>query len=159
MKRFLATMLLLSAIASGVAQSTGEGGVFDPAVTEKATTKGSSTNAPGSSLFPTPVVVITPGIMDFGGVLTNTYATNTFLVENAGRGKVVGKASVSPPFKITDGANYSLSRKEKQVVTIVYGPRILTGSNDVRNVTFTGAGTAKALVTGTPLQKRLEPSR
>lgn len=129
-------------------------GSFDPAVAAKALNSGALTNSRGESLFPTPVLVITPATLDFGPVLTNTTATNTFLVENAGRGKVAGKATVSPPFKVIDGGSYSLTRKEKQLVTVVYAPRAYTGSNDVRSISFTGAGTAEATVMGRPVRTR-----
>lgn len=97
-----------------------------------------------------PIILVLPASIDFGLVATNKTATNTFLVENAGGGRLVGKASVSPPFEIIEGGIYSLRRNEAQVVTIAYSPRRYTGSNDVQIVSFIGGGGTKAKVTGTP---------
>ena len=102
--------------------------------------------AKAATLFTNPVIVVTPMTLDFGTVTTNGVATNTFLVENAGGGKLVGKATVAPPFKVVDGANYSLRENEAQVVTVIYAPRH-PGTNS-QTVTFSGANRAKATVTG-----------
>jgi len=99
-----------------------------------------------SSLITNPVVMVTPLTLDFGSVQPKTTVTNTFLVENAGGGKLVGKATVPAPFKIVSGESYSLKENAAQVLTITYTP----GRNalDTQTVTFTGGGGAKALVTG-----------
>jgi len=78
-------------------------------------------------------------------------ATNTFLLENFGRGKLVGKASVPAPFKIISGEKYSLKEKEVQVVTIVYTPT--RPHIDKAAVTFTGGNGAKALVVGKTVEE------
>lgn len=78
--------------------------------------------------------------------------TKEFLVENVGRGKLVGIASVPAPFKIIFDRNYALKEREIQVVTVAYTPG-RSGTNTA-TVTFTGGGGAKATVTGKPLGGR-----
>jgi hypothetical protein len=102
--------------------------------------------AKAATLFTNPIIVVTPMTMDFGTVTTNGIATNTFLVENAGAGTLRGKATVASPFKIVDGANYSLRENEAQVITVIYAPRH-AGTN-IQTVNFTGANGAKAIATG-----------
>jgi hypothetical protein len=99
-----------------------------------------------SSLITNPIVMVTPMTLDFGAVKGHTTVTNTLLVENAGGGKLVGKATVAAPFKIISGASYSLKEDTAQVVTIIYTPN--SASADTQTVTFTGGGGAKVAVTG-----------
>jgi hypothetical protein len=102
--------------------------------------------AEASTLFTNPVIVVSPKALDFGRVATNTTATNTFLVENIGRGTLVGKATIAVPFKILSGGDYSLRENEAQVITVTYRP---TGAAfDTQTVQFTGGGGAKATATG-----------
>jgi hypothetical protein len=107
--------------------------------------------AKAATLFTVPIIVVTPTVLDFRVGATNGTATNTFLVENAGGGKLVGKATVARPFKIVDGGNYSLGVNEAQVVTIIYTCR--NARTNIQTVTFTGDGGAKATVIG-----RLSPT-
>ncbi len=103
------------------------------------------------TLFTTPVIFLTPPVLHFGPVYTNSTATNTIVVENMGIGKLVGKATVPKPFKIVNGGDYSLRANEAQIVTITYKP---SGAPlDKQTVTFTGGGGAKAFVTGKPSLK------
>ncbi len=102
--------------------------------------------AAADTLFTGPVIVVTPMTLDFGRVATNSTATNTFLVENIGRGKLVGAATVATPFKIISGGDYTLRENEAQVITVTYKP---TGAaSDTQTVQFTGGGGAKATITG-----------
>src|SRR5262245_17309372 len=106
----------------------------------------SFTSLSAGTLFPGPVIVVTPAKINFGTAARNHSLTNTFLVENAGSGKLVGKASVPPPFKILDGETYELKGNEAQIVTIIY-----TGGDSpvvTNTVKFTGGGGAKATVIG-----------
>jgi hypothetical protein len=80
-------------------------------------------------------------------VAVNKTATNTFLVENMGGGKVVGTATVAAPFKILSGGSYTLRPKEAQVITVTYTPS--GAESDIQTVTFTGGGGATADATGT----------
>ena len=99
-----------------------------------------------STLFTNPVIVVSPMTLDFGRVATNATATNTFLVENIGSGKLVGTATVAAPFKILSGGDYKLKGNEAQIVTVTYKP---TGAaSDTQTVEFTGGGGAKATATG-----------
>jgi hypothetical protein len=109
--------------------------------------------AAAGTLFTNPVIYVTPMVLDFGRVASNTTATATFLVENMGSGKLVGKATVPAPFKIVAGGDYTLRGNEAQVVTITYQPSGV--APDTQTVEFTGGGGAKATVTGNspPAQK------
>jgi len=104
--------------------------------------------AGADTLFTNAVIYVTPMVVDFGRVPTNRTATATFVVENVGSTKLVGKATVPAPFKITAGGDYALKENEAQIVTITYKP---TGTApDKQTVTFTGGGQAKATVKGIP---------
>jgi hypothetical protein len=92
------------------------------------------------------IILVSPAKLNFGSVQIGKSATNTFLIENFGRGKLVGTASVPAPFKIISGDKYALTTKEVQVVTVVYTPE--RPRNDKATVTFTGGNGAKAAVTG-----------
>ena len=104
--------------------------------------------AAAGTLFTNPVIYVSPMLLNFGPIATNKTATATFIVENMGVGKLIGKATVAAPFKIVGGGSYSLKENEAQVVTITYKP---TGApSDKQTVKFTGGGEAKATVTGKP---------
>jgi hypothetical protein len=103
----------------------------------------------GDSLFTTPIISVLPRQIEFGAVPMKGSATNSFLVENWGGGKLSGKASVPRPFKILSGATYRLSPGDAQIVTVSYAP---SGAPlDTNVVSFTGGGGAIAPVTGRPL--------
>jgi len=98
------------------------------------------------TLFTTPVIVVSPSTLKFGGGGSRQMLTNTFLVENVGRGKLIGKATVKAPFKIVDGGSYFLHPNETQVITVTYSPN---GTQGVTNVVkFTGGGGAQATAIG-----------
>lgn len=106
--------------------------------------------ADAGTLFTNAVIYVTPMVVDFGRVPTNRTATATFVVQNVGGTKLVGKATVPAPFKITAGGDYALKQDEAQIVTITYKP---TGAApDKQTVTFTGGGEAKATVKGIPIR-------
>ena len=109
---------------------------------------GAPGTASADTLFTNAVIYVAPMLLNFGPVATNKTATATFVVENMGRARLVGKVTVAAPFKIVAGGSYSLKENEAQVVTISYKP---TGApTDKQTVTFTGGGGAKATVTGKP---------
>jgi hypothetical protein len=112
--------------------------------------------AQAGTWFTNAVIVITPAKLDFGAVAAHQTATNTFLVENAGGGKLVGKATVAPPFKIIEGGSYRFRQHEVQVVTLIYSPR--SARTNLETIRFTGAGGAKATVIGR-LKGSLEESK
>jgi hypothetical protein len=101
---------------------------------------------PSTFVLTNAIILVTPPALNFGSVPLGKGATNTFLVENVGRGRLVGAVSVPAPFKIISGGTYALTEKEIQVVTVAYTPG-RPGTNTA-TVTFTGAGGAKATVTG-----------
>jgi len=102
--------------------------------------------AEAATLFTTPVIYVKPQTLDFGRVAAKATATNTFLVENMGKGKLVGTATVPAPFKILSGGNYTLRENEAQIVTVIYTPS--GAASDTQTVMFTGGGGAKARATG-----------
>lgn len=102
--------------------------------------------AEADSLFKDPIISVSPRSLNFGIVPMKTSVTNTFLVQNWGGGKLVGKATVHRPFKIISGGNYRLGPADAQIVTIVYTP---SGAGlDTNVVKFTGGAGALAPVTG-----------
>lgn len=111
--------------------------------------------AAAGTLFTNPVIFVSPPTLNFGPVTTNAIATNTFVVENMGRGKLVGTATVQAPFKILSGGDYTLRENEAQVITLTYTPS--GAAADTQTVQFTGGGGATATVTGklavAPLKK------
>ncbi len=106
----------------------------------------------GSFSLTNPIIIITPAKLDFGFVPAGKSATNTFLVENAGHGKLSCTASVSAPFKIDSGGNFTLKPSEAQVVTLTYTPK--DPRVDIALVTFAAGGTA---VNATAVGRRLPP--
>jgi hypothetical protein len=101
--------------------------------------------ADAGTLFSGPVIFVTPTVLGFGPVAGTTVATNTLVVENMGKGTLVGKATVAAPFKILSGGDYALRGGEAQIVAVTYVPAGAT--SDTQTVTFTGGGGAKATVT------------
>src|SRR5437868_2889185 len=87
------------------------------------------------SLFKDPILSVSPRSLDFGVVPSKTTVTNTFLVQNWGGGKLVGKATVPRPFKIISGATYRLGPADAQIVTVIYTPS--EASSDTNVVKFT----------------------
>jgi hypothetical protein len=106
------------------------------------------------TLFTTPIIVVTPKAIDFGSVPLKTTVTNTVLLENWGGGKLVGKATVAPPFKILSGAAYRLGPSDVQVVTICYTPTAAT--NDTNVIKFTGGAGAIVPVWGKAISRSSE---
>ena len=145
--------LAMAAPAEGVAPRLPSEALFDTNIFGKIPP--ASSNLPRSgTLLSTPVILVSPAALNFGTVITNQSATNTFLVENAGGGRLFGRATVPPPFEVIEGGAYSLGRTEAQVVTVRYLPRRLTGSNDVQSVMFSGGKGFKAIVSGTPAPRK-----
>lgn len=109
-----------------------------------------SSQLSADTLFTGPVIVVTPMILKFGAADPHRSLTNTFLVENIGRGTLVGKVHVKAPFKVLDGGSYALKPNEAQVVTLVYSPtKSRTSTNEV---VFTGGGGCTAAAVGRPLK-------
>ena len=102
--------------------------------------------AEAGTLFTNPVIFVKPSALDFGPVAGNTTATNTFLVENMGSGRLVGTVTVAAPFKILSGGNFTLRKNEAQVITVTYTPS--GAASDTETVKFTGGGGTEAIVTG-----------
>ena len=67
---------------------------------------GGVSSATAGSLFKDPIISVSPRSINFGA--SKTSVTNSIMVENWGGGKLVGKATVSRPFKILSGGTYRL---------------------------------------------------
>jgi hypothetical protein len=93
-------------------------------------------------------IQVSPSTLAFGSLLTNTAATNFFIVQNAGGGTLSGTASVPAPFYIVGGGAYTLGSNQSQTVTVRYSA---SGLNDSQVVTFTGGDGATATVSGSLL--------
>jgi hypothetical protein len=108
--------------------------------------------AKAATLFTVPVLIVTPPQLDFGAVAEQTTVTSAFVIENAGGGTLVGKATVASPFKLISGDSYSLKSGEIQIVTITYSPS--DAESDVQTVAFSGTKPVTAKVTGKRGQPR-----
>jgi hypothetical protein len=93
-----------------------------------------------------PVILVTPGSMTYGAVLTGTSVTNSIMVQNVGVGMLSGTASVGAPFSIVSGGSYSLGAGQTQAVMVAFSP--LVASNYNQSVTLTGGGGTNATVSG-----------
>jgi hypothetical protein len=113
--------------------------------------------AEAGTLFSGPVIFVTPPVLGFGPVAGTTVVTNTLVVENMGKGILVGTATVAAPFKIISGGAYSLRGHEAQIVTVIYMPAGAT--SDTQTVTFTGGGGAKVTVTSKPIESAPKKSK
>ncbi len=107
---------------------------------------GAACNTQAGTMFTTPVIYVRPSTLDFGAVAANAIATNTFVVENIGSGKLVGKVTVQPPFKVLSGGDYTLRDNEAQIVTLTYTPS--GAPSDTQTVRFTGGGGSTVTVIG-----------
>jgi len=105
-----------------------------------------TSRADAGTLFTNPVIYVAPMTLNFGPVAAGATATNAFVVENMGSGKLVGAATVAAPFQILSGGDYTLRHKEAQIVTVTYKP---SGAvSDTQTVHFTGGGGVKATAVG-----------
>ena len=95
------------------------------------------------------ILLVTPATLIFEPVSKGKSVTNTFLVENVGHNRVIGTATVAPPFRIISGGSYNLTEKEVQVVTVAFTAGQARTNRSF--VTFTGGGVAKATVIGSRL--------
>ncbi|HEY7658246.1 MAG TPA: S8 family serine peptidase [Burkholderiales bacterium] len=133
---------------AGVDQAAGDGnysGQWTPASTGSYTL----TFPDGSELAVTvssPVIGVTPELLDFGTVNANAFSVRTFTVQNAGSGTLVGSATTAAPFAIQSGGSYSLSPGQSQTVTVRFSPTAVGTVSGTVN--FTGGGAASKVVTG-----------
>jgi hypothetical protein len=93
-----------------------------------------------------PAIQVSPGNIGYGTVPVGTNVTNSFTVKNVGSGTLSGTASVSSPFGIASGGNYSLGAGQTQAVVVVFSP--VVASNYNQSVNFTGAGGTNVTVSG-----------
>jgi hypothetical protein len=116
-----------------------------------AVVNGSGTNAP----VPTPILQVTPGSIGYGTVLVGTSATNGFTVKNVGTGTLSGSATVTSPYSIVSGGNYSLGAGQSQLVMMAFSP--LVASNYNQSVSFSGGGGTNTTVSGSATNAPVTP--
>ena len=100
----------------------------------------------GSGGNTNPAILISSTSLDFGTVLANVASNLTVTVQNTSGGVLTGSASVSAPFSIISGGNYSLGSNQTQTVTIGFNPT--TAGVFSQTVTFSGGNGASVSVTG-----------
>lgn len=103
------------------------------------------------SIGTNPVILVSPGILSFGPVLTNTTSDLPFIVQNIGGGTLAGTVSAQTPFSVVSGGSYSLSAGQSQTVTVRFAPGALGSA--VGTVTCTGGGGTTVSVSGTGVGK------
>ena len=94
----------------------------------------------------TPAITVSPSLLDFGSVATNTNREMNFTVRNGGSGTLAGTATVSAPFSVIAGGTYSLGANQSQTVTVRFSPTAVGSAS--RSVSFAGGGGATASVSG-----------
>jgi hypothetical protein len=92
-----------------------------------------------------PVIMVSPGSLNFGAVAIGSTNDLRVTVQNAGGGTLAGTATVAEPFFIVSGA-YSLGANQSQTVVVRYIPK--AEGNHSQAVTFTGGGSATLSVQG-----------
>jgi len=104
------------------------------------------TNQVAGSDQPGPVTAISPSGLDFGLVGVGRTKDLLLTVKNAGGGTLAGTATVSAPFSIVAGSNYSLGGNQSQRLTVRYGPT--AEGTDSQLLVFSGGSAATVPVTG-----------
>ena len=92
-----------------------------------------------------PLIAISPVVLNFGLVGVGRTKDLPLTVQNAGGGRLEGTATVAAPFSIV-GARYSLKSGQSQSLTVRYKPTA-PGTN-TQSVVLGGASAATVLVTG-----------
>jgi hypothetical protein len=110
--------------------SRGSGGVWDV----------------GAHQYSIPVTSVSPTLLDFGIVRTNSSRELVLTVRNTGGGLLAGTVSVGLPFFVVSGRDYTLAAGQAQSVTVRYIPAQL-GSNS-QKIICSGGGGAVALANG-----------
>ena len=94
----------------------------------------------GSGFDAIPVIAVNPSSVDFGVVQNGGYADRTLLVRNVGGGRLVGSATVAPPFTIVSGGGYELDSGQGQPVVVRFSP-VVAGDHSAA-MSFGGGGGA-----------------
>ena len=120
-----------------------------PAGETKEVTNGGSTTFAGTYTDAgIPQIQITPSTLNFGYVPPGSYKDLILTVKNIGTGTLTGTVSVSPPFSIVSGGNYSLGWNQTQTVVVRYTAPLEEGAQ-TGSLTFTGGGGGTVQVKGT----------
>lgn len=96
---------------------------------------------------PAPVLIVSPGELNFGDVAVGTSVKHQFALENTSARIVIGSVETHGPFRSTGPANYLLAPREVKMVTVEFIPQAdgaVTGL-----VVFRGEHGAASFVSGT----------
>ena len=94
-----------------------------------------------------PQISVSPASYDFGQVHIGQHEDFNFTVTNTGYGNLSGSSSVSSPFSIIAGQNYSnLEHNENHTVTVRFQPT--SAQSYSKTVSFSGGGGTTATVSG-----------
>jgi Abnormal spindle-like microcephaly-assoc'd, ASPM-SPD-2-Hydin len=115
------------------------------AVAQTETASPAQTNLLAGSGQQSPVIAVSPGVLDFGLVGVSRTKDLTITVRNVGGGLLQGKATVEAPFSVA-GNSYSLRSGQSQSLTVQYTPTA-QGTNR-QSLVFSGGSTATVPVIG-----------
>lgn len=93
-----------------------------------------------------PLISVAPTNQDFGNIPIGTAVDHTFTVQNIGGSTLIGTASVSAPFSIAYGNQYTLASNETATITVRFTPTV--ANTVTQNLSFTGGGGSSVQVTG-----------
>jgi hypothetical protein len=91
-------------------------------------------------------LLVQPGSLSYGTILSGTSVTNNFTVQNTGTGTLNGTASVTAPFSIVAGGTYNLEASQSQTVSVAFSPTAAGSYN--QTMTFTGGGGTNVTLSG-----------
>jgi hypothetical protein len=103
-----------------------------------------------------PVIQVNPGTIVYGTLPAGTSGTNSIMVQNIGTGTLSGSATVSAPFNVVSGGNYSLGAGQTQAVVVAFNPMVASNYN--QSVSFSGGGGTNVMVSGSVTNGPTPPS-
>jgi hypothetical protein len=102
----------------------------------------------GLILLADPWIQVTLSNLNFGYVPPGSYKDLVVGMKNIGTGMLTGTVSVSPPFSIVSGGNFSLEANQSQQIVVRYSAPLEEGSQ-TGSLIFTGGGGLTIPVKGT----------
>lgn len=97
-----------------------------------------------------PVISISPTLLVFGLIPTNTSRDLMLTVQNTGAGMLAGSVQAGPPFFVISGKSYSLGANQSQLVTVRFNPS--AGGSNSQALICTGGGGAIVTANGVGAQ-------
>ena len=95
---------------------------------------------------PDPTLSVPVTSLAFGEVLLGEDKSLTFTVSNTGGGRLIGTASTSAPFAITQGGSYDLGSGQAQTVRVRFAPTVRGAASG--SVTLSGAHGGSVALSG-----------